>query len=64
MPQPGDSNPLPHAEIPGGDHNLTHDLMPWHDRWPMHRQIAVHHVQIGPAHPTGKHPHQQLSRSG
>ena len=64
MPQPGDPDPFPDDEPRCGDHDLTHNLMPRHDRQPVHGQIAVHDVQTRAAHPAGEHPHQQLARSG
>jgi hypothetical protein len=59
VPQPGDADPLPHAEtvdaVAERDH-LAHDLVARRHAGAVHGQVALGHVQIRAADGTRPYP--------
>jgi hypothetical protein len=49
--------------LTGADHLANH-LMAWDHTGPVHRQIALSHMQVGAAYPAGEHSHEQFAGSG
>ena len=65
--QPGDADPLAHREPLGAGPapvDPAHDLVAGHDVAAMGGQVALDHVQVGPAHAAGADPDPDLARSG
>jgi hypothetical protein len=53
VPEPGHADPIPAGEaldFGPGLIDAAHDLVAWHDRQLGIGQVAVHDVEVGPAH--------------
>src|SRR5439155_15793183 len=47
--EPGDADPVARGEALSPLHHAPDDLVPWHERQVRLGQLAVDHVQVGPA---------------
>jgi hypothetical protein len=66
LPQPGDPHSLPGREAPrplSPALDPAHHLVPGHEARAAHRELALHHVQVGPADAAGLDPDAHLARA-